>query len=164
MLHILFICTGNTCRSPMAKAIYEKKSLEYGISSIFSSGAIGFCSEAKVSPNAVEVCEEIGIDISQHMPRILRQHDIDITDIFVVMTENHAETMIHIVGVPPEKIYILGGGIPDPFGSDVETYRECRKSIEEGIDQFCRILRQKIDSGSLKVGKNDKPYVSANGA
>ena len=66
------------------------------------------------------------------------------------MTEQHAETLL-MIGVPKEKIYILGGGVPDPYGSDLATYRRCRKFIEESIDEFCKIIRKKLDDGTLKM-------------
>lgn len=163
MLRVLFVCTGNTCRSPMAKAIYAEKSKEYGINSIFSSAALGFCDGQKVSQNAVIVCNEIGIDISHHKPRIIREHDIEVADIFVVMTNYHAETL-KSVGVPSRKIYILGGGIPDPFGMDLVTYRLCRKYIEEAIDEFCKYLLKNYKNYILKTSDDSEDYIETNGA
>ncbi len=140
----------------MAMAIYEQKSREYGISSIFSSAALGFINENGAAKNAVTVCNEIGVDLSRHVPRPFRERDLRVCDIFVVMTAVHAETLMS-VGVPKEKIYILGGGIPDPYGSDIVTYRRCRKAIEDAVDEFCRIVKKKMDNGTLKVYDNDKP-------
>ena len=150
MLHVLFVCTGNTCRSPMAMAVYGQKSKEYGIYSIFSSAALGFISDSGVSKNAQLVCNEIGLDLSNHVPRPIRERDLHVAYIFVVMTEQHAETL-QMIGVPKEKIYILGGGVPDPYGSDLGTYRRCRKFIEESIDEFCKIVKKKLDDGTLKM-------------
>ena len=137
----------------MAKAIYQKKSEAYGIESIFSSAALGFCHESGVSPNAVRVCNEIDIDLSYHKPRIIRERDINITDIFVVMTQGHAQTLM-AEGVPLSKIYILGGGIPDPYGSDLVTYRRCRRMIEAGLDEFCKMLIEKYPKETKKDKEN----------
>lgn len=153
MLHILFLCTGNTCRSPMAEAIYGQVSEKYSIKSIFSSAALGFCNNQEVSPNAVIVCNEIGLDISKHKSRILRYHDIEITDIFVVMTQSHAEALMS-AGVPKSKIYILGNGISDPYGSDIATYRKCRNEISKGIEELCKIIRKRLDNNTLKDNNN----------
>lgn len=141
----------------MAKAIFTKKAEEYGISGAFSSAALGFCSDSGVSQNAVKVCNEIDIDISNHHPRIIREYDLPITTIFVVMTQDHAQTLMSI-GVPQEKIYVLGGGIPDPYGSDLVTYRRCRKAIEEAIDEFCRLLIKKGFGTESKETEKDKPH------
>lgn len=154
MLHILFVCTGNTCRSPMAEAIFAKKSREYGIGIMFSSAALGFASDSGVSENAVKVCNEIDIDISGHKPRIIREYDIDFTDLYIVMTQDHAQTL-RTIGVPQSKIYVLGGGIPDPYGSDLVTYRRCRRAIEDAIDEFCRYLVEKYPQYIKKDNEND---------
>lgn len=157
-MRILFVCTGNTCRSPMAKGIFAKEAQKYGIKAVFSSAALGFCSESGVSKNAVQVCNEIGVDISDHKPRIIRERDIAITDIYVVMTQSHAQTLMSI-GVPQEKIYILGGGIPDPYGSDLVNYRRCCKAIEHAIDVFCRLLIKKYPEVCMnESGNKDEEY------
>ncbi len=143
MLHMLFICTGNTCRSPMAKAIFAQKSAEYGIQCTFSSAAIGFISTGGVSPSAVTVMNEIGLDISEHIPRSFREHDLDVTDIYIVMTTDHAKAITSL-GVKKSKVHILGGGIPDPYGTDLVTYRRCRRLIEDGVDELCRRVIEKF--------------------
>ncbi len=138
----------------MAKGIFEKLSEEYDIKVIFSSAGVGFCNGQPVSPNAVTVCNEIGVDISKHKARILREHDMNITDIFVVMTMEHAEIIMDL-GIPKEKIYVLGGGIFDPYGSDLTTYRRCRNQIYKSLEDFCRILLKKQESETLKETNNE---------
>ena len=98
---------------------------------------MSFCDGDAVSENAVTVCKEIGVDISEHKSKSIRRDDINEYDIFAVMTESHAMTLVS-AGVPKERIYIMG--ISDPFGGSVEVYRKCRDEIQ----QSCEKLYKKI--------------------
>lgn len=140
-MNILFVCTGNTCRSPMAKAIFSKIAHERNDIYCKSAG-MSFCNGAGVSRNAELVCKEIGIDISTHTAHCITKDDLEKTDIFAVMTVDHASVLISL-GVPKEKIHILGGGIVDPYGGDIEIYRKCRDSIMDGCKNLYNIITEK---------------------
>lgn len=128
-MKILFVCTGNTCRSPMAQAIAEDYIKKHNIKNIEVSSC-GIYPEigANASKNAVEVMKELGIDISNHKARQFDANDITDSDIIAVMSPQHM-ALLSVAGVPEDKIIILGGGIHDPYGSNIDTYRSCRDKI-----------------------------------
>ncbi|MBE6819889.1 MAG: low molecular weight phosphatase family protein [Ruminococcaceae bacterium] len=141
-MNILFVCTGNTCRSPMAEGIFKKLLAEKNITDINCSSAGLFAMTGdEVTPNSVKACERFGVDISSHRARRITSFVLDETDRFVCMTFDHAASLS--LYVDPDKVLVLGGGIPDPYGGDIETYMMCANSIKIALNaQFEQITAE----------------------
>ena len=128
-MNILFVCSGNTCRSPMAEGYLNAKKIR-GITAF----SCGFISEGDpVSENAVTVMNELGIDISNHKSRLINKERVGCADKIYCMGESH-KTALLSAGVLMQQLEILGGGIPDPFGQSIDVYRSCRDKIIASID------------------------------
>ena len=128
-MNILFVCSGNTCRSPMAQGYLNSKNIKN-----LRALSCGFmCEGDPVSENSVLVMNEIGIDISAHKSRLITKELIDCADKIYCMAENHRNILLS-AGIGENKVFVLGGGIPDPFGQSAESYRDCRNSITDAID------------------------------
>ncbi len=130
-MNILFVCTGNTCRSPMAEGYLRSKELD-GITVI----SRGLASDGSpVSFNSKTAMAEVGIDISGHISRQITDRDIKNADKIICLSPSHRAALLS-AGVPQEKLYILGNGISDPFGGDITVYRRCRDEIFAAIDEL----------------------------
>ena len=91
--------------------------------------------------NAVKAAERFGCDISSHRARRITSYVLDETDRFVCMTPEHAASLA--LYVPREKLTVLGGGIPDPYGGNLETYLTCANSIKTALlAQFDEIVAE----------------------
>lgn len=130
-MNILFVCTGNTCRSPMAEGYLRSKELD-GITVI----SRGLASDGSpVSLNSKTAMAEVGIDISGHISRQITDRDVKNADKIICLSPSHRAVLLS-AGVPQEKLYILGKGISDPFGGDITVYRRCRDEIFAAIDEL----------------------------
>lgn len=126
-MNILFVCTGNTCRSPMAQALLEYKFID-GIN-VKSAGL--FADNQPISIGSLTALKEVGIDYSHHISHQITGNDIEWADKIYCMSPSHLY-MLKETG----KATLLGDGISDPYGSDIETYHLCRDQINRTIDEI----------------------------
>ncbi len=145
-MEILFVCTGNTCRSPMAAAYLNSKNIK-GIKA-FSRGLASDGSPA--SENSVFVMAEKGIDISSHISKPITAFDFKRADKIVCLSATHKRVLMEFA--EEEKLCVLGNGISDPFGADIDTYRRCRDEIFAAVDE----MLEKIEIFSLRAEHIEK--------
>lgn len=136
MKKILFVCTGNTCRSPMAEGIFNKLSEECGFKAQAKSAGL-FVTEEQVSENSLGVCLENGIDISSHTPTPITAELINEADVILTMTSSHKVAFGGMNKVFTAAEYFGGtGDIIDPYGGNIEIYREIFRQLETLIGNY----------------------------
>lgn len=140
-MNIIFVCTGNTCRSPMAEGY--AKSL-FPNQTILSRGLMVAPGSA-VSDEAVSVLKDNGIDISKHTPKQLSYDDINSADLILTMTKSQSDYLKSLSNNNLDRIFSLSeytntSDIADPFGKDKNEYAKCFEQIKEAVN----ILYSKI--------------------
>lgn len=131
-MNVIFVCTGNTCRSPMAEYYLKSKNLND-----VSIKSRGFSGGDSANEKSIAVMKEVGIDISNHISKNITADEVQNADAIICMTESHRQRLL-LYGADNSKLYVLGDGIADPFGCDIDTYRTCRDEIFSNIDKLIK--------------------------
>jgi len=141
---ILFVCSGNTCRSPLAEGIAKKLAAQGDLkdTEIFSAGT-STLDGLPASPLAVSVADQHSIDLSSHRSRFLTRTVVGEADLIITMAEKHRETVAIIEPAALEYTYLLtdlcgdeDGDVPDPIGMGEEEYERTHQLIERCLGAF----------------------------
>jgi protein-tyrosine-phosphatase len=155
-MKILFICSGNTCRSPMAEAIFRGfYNQDQDKPQIASAGIFALPGE-KASANAIFAMSKRGLCLSGHHSRPASAYLVDEADIIITMDQSHKKALLLSRPDIANKILSMaeigGQDISDPFGGDQSVYERCAAEIEKAL----RILWQKLKSQNQQESRQEK--------
>src|SRR6201993_3650695 len=158
---VLFVCTGNVCRSPMAEGLFGRMIAERPDLRVLSAGVSTYPGQPP-SAHAVEVLAELGVDISQHRSRPLSEKVIDEADWIIAMTRSHLDSIIYLFPRAAEKVYLLREFEPaatsldvaDPIGMGLEAYRAARDIIRNGLPGLMQFIDQDRSGAFSTMNRN----------
>ncbi len=151
MKTILFVCTANICRSPMAAGIMRRRVAELGLADRVQVASAGVYAEAgyNASTNAIVTVGDRGIDLRQHRSQPVTMGLLAEADIVLVMEETHRRSLFYLAPQHLAKVFLLtemSGGyedVADPYGGPLEGYAFTADLLERLIEAgLPKILRR----------------------
>jgi protein-tyrosine phosphatase len=141
---VLFVCTANVCRSPMAEAIFNALAEERDLPFRAESAGTAALEGRSLDPNAVAALEEVGIYPEAHRARQVRETMIEESELVLVMSVQHAAALHRLCSNQSRKIHALPRyatgscseeGVPDPHGHTMVAYRSSVRQLYEYLER-----------------------------
>jgi protein-tyrosine-phosphatase len=151
MMKILFVCSGNTCRSPLALAAWRALQKQGRAPENVEAGSAGLTTGggAPAAQHSIHIAREWGGDLSTHAARPLTQTMVNEAAAVFVMSFEHLYSLQEYFEIAPEKAHLLGAfndaqdyDIPDPFGGSREAYETCAARIFHAVEGVAEAIQR----------------------
>ncbi|QIW81729.1 low molecular weight protein arginine phosphatase [Bacillus tequilensis] len=147
-MNIIFVCTGNTCRSPMAEALFKSIAETEGLKVSVRSAGVFASPNGRATPQAVEALFEKHIALN-HASSPLTEEHMESADLVLTMTHQHKQLIASQFARYRDKVftlkeYVTGshGDVIDPFGGSIDIYKQTRDELEELLRQLAKQLKK----------------------
>jgi protein-tyrosine phosphatase len=149
---IVLVCTGNTCRSPMAEALLKKRvadRLGCKIEELDDRGVVVMSAGISAPPGgraaaeAVQTMQERKLDLTQHESQPLSERLVKFADCIITMTGGHRDAILQAWPDAESRVHMISrgrGDVADPIGGPIELYRRCAEQLDSYLEDWCKEL------------------------